>query len=252
MTFDRSILCVAALIAAGLPSAVLAADMPSMEPAPLAMPMQQTYDWSGFYLGGQIGYGWSQSNTGTISFYDVLPAVTPFTTAPGIGINGSGLLGGIEAGYNWQSGHMLFGVEGDVSAADIKGSYTGASFTLDSTINSLSTLRVRVGLPMDRLLLFASGGLAVAGIRADLHDTYVNNIPPVLNTSSSNTSVGWTIGAGAAMALSNRWTLKAEYLYADFGSKTYNFSEPNPGWPLISTSGRTTASIVRMGLDYRF
>ena len=252
MKFDKTVLGIAALIAAALPSAVLAADMPTYEPAPLAMPMQQTYNWSGFYLGGQIGYGWSHSTTGAISFYDAGPVFN--SSIPGIGINGSGLLGGIEAGYNWQTGHMLFGVEGDVSAADIKGGYTdtGNNFTLDSTINSLSTLRVRIGLPMDRVLLFASGGLAVAGVKASLHDTYTGNVPPVLNTSSSNTSVGWTIVAGAAVALSHQWTFKAEYLYADLGSKTYNFSEPTPGWPLISTSGKTTASIVRMGLDYRF
>ena len=119
MKFDKAILSIAALVAAALPSAVLAADMPSMEPAPLATPMP-AYNWSGFYLGGEIGYGSSQTNTGAISFYDAGPTFN--SSIPGIGINGNGLLGGIEAGYNWQSGHMLFGFEGDVSAAGIKGS----------------------------------------------------------------------------------------------------------------------------------
>src|SRR5665213_3058239 len=153
MRFDRSILGIAALAAVGLPSAVLAADMPTMEPAPLAMPMP-TYNWSGFYLGGEIGYGWSHASTGAISFYDAGPVFN--SSIPGIGINGSGLLGGIEAGYNWQGGHMLFGFEGDVSAAGIKGTDTDSvnNFTVDSTINSLSTLRVRIGVPMDRVLLF--------------------------------------------------------------------------------------------------
>ena len=250
MTFDRTILSIAALAAAALPSAVFAADMPTPELAPMAM-ATPTYDWSGFYLGGQIGYGWSRSTTGPIIAYDPFPTVD--FTLPGIGINGSGLLGGIEAGYNWQSGHMLFGFEGDVSAAGIKGTYTDAvnNFSVDSTITSLSTLRVRIGLPIDRLLLFASGGLAVAGVKGDLHDNFSG--PPVtLNTSSSNMSVGWTIGGGAAVALGNRWTLKGEYLYTDLGSKTYNFAEPLPGDPLVTTTGKTTASIVRMGLDYRF
>jgi len=207
------------------------------------------YNWSGFYVGGQIGYGWSHSSTGLITVDPVGPV-----TLPGIGINGSGILGGIEAGYNWQGRHLLFGIEGDVSAAGINGSYTDTvnNFTLDSTINSLSTLRVRIGLPIDRLLLFASGGLAVAGVKGELHDTYTGPPLTVLDTSSSNTSIGWTVGGGAAIALSNQWSLKGEYLYTDLGSKTYNFVEGAPGSTTISTTGKTTASIVRVGLDYRF
>jgi len=251
MKFNPAIISIAALVAAGLPSAVMAADMPTPEQAPMAM-ATPTYDWSGLYLGGQFGFGSSQSNTSTISFYNTPPTVA--VTLPGFGFGGSGMLGGIEAGYNWQAGHMLFGLEGDVSAANINGSYTDSvnNFTIDSNISWLSTARVRIGLPFGRFLLFGSAGLAVAGVTANLHDTYTGNVPPVLNTSSSSTDVGWTIGGGAAVALGRQWTVKAEYLYADLGSHNISFSEPAPGWPLISSTVRTTASIVRLGLDYRF
>src|ERR1700690_1047029 len=94
MKFNPAIISIAALVAVGLPSAVLAADMPTPELAPMAM-ATPTYDWSGFYVGGQIGYGWSQSNTGLISFYNAGPTFA--ASIPGIGISGAGLLGGIEA-----------------------------------------------------------------------------------------------------------------------------------------------------------
>ena len=208
--------------------------------------------WSGAYIGGQIGYGWGNSNAGPASFY-LYPSGDYAGAIPGFAFDTAGVIGGAEAGYGWQAGKLYLGVEADVSAGGIKGSYTDSvnKFGVDSTLQWLSTARVRVGVPINRVLLFASGGVAVGGVRGDLHDFYAG--PGTIDSSSFGTSVGWTVGAGAAVALSQHWTFKAEYLYADLGSQKYDFVEPTgPDWSHIATSAHTTASIARVALDYRF
>jgi outer membrane immunogenic protein len=242
-----------ALVLACAPQAAFAADLMTRMPAPVAPPaMATTYDWSGAYVGGQVGYGWGRSNAGPPSFYQFPSGDYYATGIAGFGLNTAGAIGGVEAGYGWQSHGLYVGIEADASASGIKGSYTDDvnKFSVDSTLQWLSTARVRVGLPIDRILLFASGGVAVGGVRGDLHDFYNAG---TINSSSSSTNVGWTIGAGAAVALSQRWTVKAEYLYADLGSQKYDFVEPTgPDWSHIATSAHTTASVARVALDYRF
>lgn len=248
MNFNRAMAC--ALAVACAPQAAFAADLMTRMPASTAP--ATTYDWSGAYLGGLTGYGWGNSDAGPSSFY-YFPSGDYAASLPGFAFNTAGAIGGVEAGYGWQPGNLYFGVEADIAASGIKGSYTDNDnkFSVDSTLNWLSTARVRVGVPINRVLLFATGGLAVGGVHGELHDFYAG--PGTINSSSSSTNVGWTIGAGAAVALSQRWTFKAEYLYADLGSQKYDFVEPSgPVWSHIGTSARTTASIARVALDYRF
>jgi outer membrane immunogenic protein len=250
MKFNPAMACALALACA--PQAAFAADLMTRMPAPVAPPaMATTYNWSGAYAGGQIGYGWGSSDAGPASFYytngDFAGSI------PGFGFSTAGAIGGVEAGYGWQWRSLYVGIEADASAAGIKGSYTDDvnKFSVDSTLQWLSTARVRVGLPIDRILLFASGGVAVGGVRGDLHDFYAG--PGTINSSSSSTGLGWAASVGAEMALTDRWTVKAEYLYADLGSQKYDFVEPTgPDWSHIATSARTTASIARVALDYRF
>jgi outer membrane immunogenic protein len=253
MKYGWTVLCAAAAACAWSSQAALAADLSPTPAAPLFAPAAKgAYDWSGAYLGGQAGYGWGSSNSGTSSFY-LYSGGSLGGSIPGFSFNTNGAIGGVEAGYGWQTNGVYLGVEADASAAGIKGSYEDNvnKFSVDSTLQWLATARVRVGLPVDRVLLFATGGLAVGGVRGDLHDFYAG--PGTINSSSSSTNVGWTIGGGAAVALSPRWTVKAEYLYADLGSQKYDFVEPSgPVWSHIGTSARTTASIARIGLDYKF
>ncbi len=103
----------------------------------------------------------------------------------GFELGSNGLIGGVEAGYGWQADNLYFGVEADASAAGIKGTHTdtASAYSLDSTLQWLSTARVRVGLPVDRFLLFASGGLAVGGHTGrparQLRPGRASSIPPV-------------------------------------------------------------------------
>lgn len=220
---------------------------------PSALLPPAAYNWSGHYIGAVVGHGWGNTSVGEISFFDDPLDIDPVGGLPGFGFGTSGKLGGVEIGTGWQSGALYFGVEADIAATNISGTHADdvAGFSVDSTLNWLSTARLRGGVPVDRFLLFASGGLALGGVTADLHDTYPG--PVVIDTSSSATSWGWTAGGGVAAALGDHWVIKAEYLYVDLGSQQHSFSEPSPpGWPLITTSGKMTASIGRIGLDYRF
>ena len=123
------------------------------------------------------------------------------------------------------------------------------AYTVTSKIDWLATARGRVGVVMDRTLLYATGGLAVARVKTTLDDLYLAG---VVTTSSGATYVGWTAGVGAEFAVAPQWTVKAEYLYMDFGSKDYNFYEGAAGWQRISGSASLTANIARIGANYRF
>jgi outer membrane immunogenic protein len=241
MTFYRTALLTTAIALA--PHAVFAADimMDPVEPmfVPIAAPV---FDWTGGYIGGQIGYGWGRATAGTTTFFNDTFGIDEAGSIPGFDFATSGLIGGFEAG-----------VVGDVSAARIRGTYTDADlgFTVDSTINWLSTARVNLGLPFNNFLIYGTGGLAFGGVSNDLHDSYDGG-STIINSTSSSTNLGWTIGAGVAAAISPHWVVKAEYLYVDLGSKGTSFNEPSPGWPLITGSTSTTASIGRVSLDYKF
>ena len=208
------------------------------------------YDWTGAYIGAQAGFGWSHTDAPPASFYED-PNDDPAGAGPAFSFNGDGFIGGAEAGYNWQTGSLVFGVVGDISAAGIKGTHVEASsFSADSTINWLSTARLNIGLPMGNALLYGTAGVAFGGVTSDLHDNYGGG-STVIHSSDSGTGVGWTAGAGLAVALGTNWVLKGEYLYVDLGSVDYSYSEPS-GWPLITGSAKTTASLARLALDYRF
>lgn len=221
--------------------------------APLTAP---TYDWTGGYLGAFAGYGWGQTAAGTTYLWEDSDTTNLYASLPGFNFNGGGLLGGVETGVGTQTGGLYWGLEADVAAAGIKGTYTDddAGFSIDSNVQWLSTLRARIGVPIDRFLVFGTGGLAIGGVQASLHDVYGGGAT-TLTTSNSRTGVGWSIGAGVAAALNGGWSIKAEYLYVDLGTQNYAFAEDpsgTTGFPMITGSSRNTASILRFALDYKY
>lgn len=233
--------------------ALLAATGLSVGFSQIASAAPPVFSWTGFYVGANLGYGWSDVKPGTVSFYD--PAFAG--SIDGINYSPKGVIGGVQAGYNYQfNNNMLLGLEADISAAGIKGSvFNPTGSTSTSKIDWLATARARAGLVMDRTLIYATGGLAVAHTKSTLDDYYPLNTPPdpvVITTSDAATYVGWTVGAGAEFSLSPNWTVKAEYLYADLGSKDYNFYEGSAGWARIAGTASLTMSIARFGLNYQF
>jgi outer membrane immunogenic protein len=242
------------------------------------------YEWSGFYIGGNAGYSWGRARTdGTLT---ETQNVTVFRTAghtlfsstnsavalPLTGRNAmNGFIGGGEAGYNWQRAQWLFGVEADFQGSDERASgdvCTLAGCPLGSTVFAANykldwfgTVRGRFGfLPADRVLLYATGGLAYGHFSADA---------PSIPVFWGSTRAGWTVGAGAEIAIDHKWSVKFEYLYVDLGhvggggaaatTVTDALSTPSLGFNTVTTTtlastfnSRFSDNILRVGLNYRF
>jgi len=158
--------------------------------------------------------------------------------------------GGILAGYNWQCGQVVYGIEGDVGFLDSGTSQAdplAPTARLSSDVNWMSTLRLRVGLARsDDVLFYFTGGLAFADIDHKLSDPIIDGGFPKTN---SDLRVGWTVGGGVELTRSGNWGLRAEALYVDFGDKTETYSTTcctaSYGW-------HDDFWLGRVGLTYRF
>lgn len=162
-------------------------------PAPPAAPMEvaPVATWAGPYIGAALGYGFSGSTSGS-----------------GINVDNDGFVANGFAGYQWQSGSFVYGVEGDVGYNGIDGSNGG--FNTKSNVDG--TLRARLGFAAtDNLLIYATGGGAAE--RLELSGA---------GTSDTNTMYGYTVGGGADLKLTNNVFARAEYRYTDYGSKSFN------------------------------
>ncbi|HZT27939.1 MAG TPA: outer membrane beta-barrel protein [Pseudolabrys sp.] len=272
---------------------VLAADLPVK--APSSPPLSAAPSWTGFYIGGQVGGAWAHRSV-TYTANDPIAALLVNGTLTGTGqpfapnkFDMSGVVGGIELGYNWQfNRNWLLGFETDFSGSSLKG--TGNSTSVFATVpaifnNSLTekqsidwygTVRGRLGwLPSDNLLLFATGGLAyghvansgsytAVGIAGLPFAVGLNGFSFVCFTdatcfsgSSSSVRTGWTVGGGVEWLVWQRWSIKVEYQYVDLGSEPLRMSATAvfPGFAPASFNvnfGRDDFHVVRAGLNYHF
>ena len=243
-------------------SAVLAAaSTPALAQAP------GSYDWSGFYVGVNAGYGGNQFSypiTGDLAFGPITESLDSK-----VDLTSSGFVGGGQLGFNWEyPGGWLFGLETDLDGSGIEGrlkasgAVTGllsgaAELSAGSQIDYLGTVRARLGVVTSRdLLVYGTAGFAYGEVKSR-YDVGVTSGGSTLFSaagSTSETNTGWTAGAGAEYPITDDLTLKAEYLYVDLGDQTL-ISTP---FALLGATGHvgvgveTTAHIVRVGLNYRF
>jgi outer membrane immunogenic protein len=265
----------ASLFAATMPlacgsTAAAAADMP-MKAA--AAPAPAVYNWTGCYVGANGGGAASSSNfTTTVDPGSHLtPANASIVSGDGTGsMNSSNFLGGGQAGCNWQSGTLVYGLEGDLDYFHSKSQFINPFDTLSDgvtpfivtqslTTDFLATVRPRIGIAADRNLAYITGGVAFTS--ASHTQTYADTagppLAPAAGTGSATGSkflTGWTAGAGWEYAWTDHWTFKAEYLFAMFG--TINASgvitdaggETNPP----HGSADLTMQIIRAGVNYKF
>jgi outer membrane immunogenic protein len=248
----------AALIAAP----AIAADMPRpvyKAPPPVVAP----FSWTGFYIGVNGGGAWGDSRV-TLSPAAIFgaPDIAILTTNGSPHLHPTGFTGGGQAGYNWQSGNLVFGVETDINYLGLKKStlspvFPGvATFTTAQVATSiradwLYTLRGSLGLAANNWLFYATGGLAVGNEKftQDVHFFASNSD----NAGSSNrTKAGWTGGGGVEVAFAPNWSAKFEYLFVDLGS--VHFSSINTVAPAATMvhSEHLREHIARVGLNYRF
>ena len=214
-------------------------------------PMVPAYDWSGGYAGITLGTNSAESSTGDITTTDIPPVVIP-----GINYSSDGMSAGLEAGYNFQSNALVYGIEIDASKAAIDGSLSnfldngqGTNFSVSTNTDWLASARGRLGLASGRALFYVTGGIAAAGLQTHLTDSY-NSGETVFTPSVEETRSGWVAGAGAEFMLNQKWSMKMEYLHYDFGSKTESFVEGTDR--TISTDATYKDNQARIGFNYHF
>jgi outer membrane immunogenic protein len=221
-------LFVAAAALAIAVSGAQAADLPVIPP-PLAATPAPADDWSGFYLGIHGGYGFGETEIsipGLATDYDI-----------------DGWLAGVQAGYNFQSGMWLFGVEADIAYSSIDGSIAVGGqtpLTAATDINWLATIRARAGLHYDRWMPYITGGVAFADV------DHTMTVPVAF--AASDTLVGWTVGGGVEAMLDPNWTAKIEYLYVDLEDVDFTAGAAAP----IPGTFDDDFHVIRAGLNYHF
>ena len=224
----------AAAIAALTTTTAFAADLaPYYEKAP-APPPVVGINWTGFYIGAFGGYGWSNELRGSI------PGVVAVTGSSDA-VNGG--FGGGAIGYNWQMPGSQFvgGIEVDAAGGNIGYGVSGLGLDFRDQINSFGSVTGRLGAAFGPALFYVKGGYAWASNKMTIDVAGVN----VYNRRQVHP--GWTIGGGAEWMFAPCWSVKGEYMYADFGDKNYLADVVPPG---VNLGG--SFHTVKAGLNYHF
>jgi len=177
--------------------------------APVYAPASiHSYSWMGPYLGVNLGYQWGE--------------VTNNPTRP------HGIAGGVQGGYNYQTGQFVFGGETDLQVSAAEDTFAAWKFANPW----FGTLRGRAGVALNNILFYGTGGMAYGGGRGSL-----------AGASESQTHLGWTAGLGLEVGLAPNWSAKAEYLYVDLGER---------GYTVVGTQNAVESNFLRFGVNYRF
>ncbi|WBL79946.1 outer membrane beta-barrel protein [Bradyrhizobium xenonodulans] len=265
----------AVLAAMGGMASVTAASAADMR-APIykAPPAIAPFSWTGFYIGGTAGAGWTKADTGLSAVNGAaplyFPADIPGLTAIGSpGLSATNAIVGAKAGYNQQWGSFVAGIEGDISwfhfarTAATSGSpfltfpAGTAAFSTSVSTNWLATIRPRVGYAVDKALFYATGGVAIGDVRYS--NNYVGFSPLGAGfefeaATVSQTRVGWTVGAGIDYAITPHWIVSGEYLHVDLGSVSTSalVTTGNAATATFNVSTKLRSDIGRLGLAYKF
>jgi outer membrane immunogenic protein len=235
---------------------------PYKAPPPVVAPVP-IFTWTGCYIGGHIGGGWGRDNVS-------IPNLVAGISVPPASADTHGFLGGGQVGCNYQfTPNLVIGIEGDGSAADIKGDLTrSVPFTIpnDGSVvitgtahgktDWLASVTGRLGWAWDRWLIYAKGGAAWAG------DKYSLDIPILSEHDEAKvTRTGWTVGGGIEWAFWNNWSAKLEYDFYDFGTRSVTLTgtfvplfPPGPLTPVTvpGVNIKETINVVKFGINYRF
>ena len=255
------------VVAAALSGSAFAADLPprTYAKAPAVAPVT---NWSGLYVGGNLGYGWGSGNTD----FSFLPSPAEFgSNNTTLGARSSGVIGGAQLGYNWQIGSLVTGLEADIQGSGIKGSARaiptlvgtaipdpGSVLSSEHKLSWFGTVRGRLGVTVTpELLLYGTGGLAYGRVDASANwfesfdaggDVGQFQAP----ASISKTKVGWTAGAGAEWMFARNWSAKLEYLYLDLGSDSAIGNVTPVTGAQVGYTWHTRENIARVGVNYHF
>ncbi|HEY8213196.1 MAG TPA: outer membrane beta-barrel protein [Methylocystis sp.] len=276
--FKKSLVTVAA-ICAPLAGSALAADLPSHKgPPPAFVPPPPAPAWTGFYVGLNAGYTFSDSNSVRIASSPLLPSAGVVAWAAGANaiapVQTDGFIGGGQIGYNVQfANSFVAGLEADIQGVASDGGSSVAAtalpfrtntffttLTTRKTLDYLGTVRGRLGfLVTPSLLIYGTGGLAYGGVQTSASVFQFSALNGVFGSgagSFSDTRVGWAAGGGAEWLFLPNWSAKIEYLYYDLGSVVSQFALAGPPAPIpfavSQSTSRFNGHLVRAGLNYHF
>lgn len=221
---------VAAIILVSSIGSAWAADISASRPAkaPVAPPPAQ-YNWTGLYIGGNVGYGWARA--------------TITDSVDSISEDLSGVIGGGLVGFNWQSGMFVGGIEADYQWSDQKVSLTvptifGIPVTFTDRISAFATVRGRAGVALDNVYIYGTGGYAHFEFKSEISGGGVT-------VSQTSNQGGWTVGAGIDVAVVGNLIARAEYLYL----RSFDKDGVILGVPV---TGYVSDNVVRGALMYKF
>lgn len=224
---------VAVLALGALTGAASAADLRRPAPAPAPQPyagdiVSYGFNWSGAYIGVNAGYRWVDDWVRR----DV---------GSNFNLDSSSFAGGLQVGYLFQTGPLVYGLEGDVTFGDNDKSRTlGGGQTIRTEMDWSGSARARIGYAVDRVLVYGTGGVAFANVDITGASAGVD--------TKNETLVGWTVGAGLEYALTNNMSLRGEYLYSDFGTTSVGF--PSSG--LAAQRQDVNSHLARLGVNFKF
>ena len=242
-----------------------AADLPARTYTKVPAIVSPASDWSGFYIGGDLGGAWAH----TTSTQNPLPSSVAFGLDPQtFSYGGSSFLGAVHLGYNWQvSPRFLVGIEGDLAWLRADGSASGiwtdggvttcvpvasCATTMSMSVTALASIRGRAGvLVTPTMLLYGTGG-AAWGKQTYNADGFNRNIGYDAPASVSATTSGFVAGGGLEAMFTGTWLLRAEYLYSRFGNGPNVSVFPQPPFGQNYTWGNTSVNTASIGLSYRF
>lgn len=248
----RRFVVAAVSIFVGTTGTLFAADLPLPAPAqaparyapPVVLPV---YNWAGFYLGINAGYGFASGNrTATLTGNTFATG-----TVTGNG-NLNGFVGGGQIGANWQWDAWVLGIEGDFQGTTQSKTQTiacggGCSLTEEAKIPWFATVRARAGVAFDRVLIYGTGGVAFLDASDKLTATGGGTV-----LSASNTKTGWTAGAGVEVAFTENWTARIEYLFVDVSPSFTGTVPASLGGGTVTESATIKDSVVRVGVNFKF
>src|SRR3954462_13736351 len=230
-------LALALALASAMLAPAVAADL-SIAPIYKAPPAPPVATWSGSYLGVSGGGAWGNAV--------VRNDLTGADQTPRMDLRGG--IVGLTSGFNIQRGPVVFGLEGDISAANKKGSAVefppNAVFHNDVREHWLSTFRGRIGYAQDNWLLYATGGGGLANVGNTIGSVAVGQI------SDKQRHWGWTAGGGVEVKLTQDWTAKVEYLYVGVQDKSYFNPAPSRASP-ASQRLNLGDPIAGFGVNYK-
>lgn len=214
------------------------------DPAAVVEEIPTGFNWTGGYIGAQIGYAWGDSTYSEPDYADYFGYYDP-----------DGFLGGFYAGYNYQMDNKLVvGVDADFAFANVDGDslYYSSGDPWDDTFGNADmkwsgALRARLGYAFDRFMPYVAGGLAIARYEYDFWQDEGGGDFDGFN--ASKTMTGWTLGVGGEYAATDNIVLRAEYRYSDFGSNTVD-GDATESWYTNDVDLKTHD--IRLGVAYKF